>query len=92
MTLFDESDLAFLVNLQVDRVITQVEDVLLKDETACTCRTCRRDIAACVLSRIPAAYYGAPWQPMVSPVPSDDELGRIIQEAIERVRQNPHHS
>ena len=97
MQIFDQIDVGFLSNQVLKPALAQIDAALVGDAAACTCRTCRRDLAAFVLSGLPAVYHGSEDSEDSEDNVANDSvfdrvaLQRLIAQGIQRVGRNPHH-
>ncbi|MCP4214044.1 MAG: late competence development ComFB family protein [bacterium] len=90
MPLFDLQDREVVRNVNEDIVFAEVERLLMESSVQCTCRDCRRDVAAIVLNSLPPRYQVSHilLQP---PEGLRDTMEREIEKAFELVSRRPHH-
>lgn len=84
-------------NLQEERVINLIREVLEEDEfvTACRCQQCFIDMAAIALNKLPPEYVSDKFLKFPEPPEmvraKDEQAMNAIRDAARKVRSNPHH-
>lgn len=83
-----------LVNLMEETVLNKI-DQLWKQTDYCKCDTCRFDVAAFALNRLPARYVhsqeGALFHKFeASTTQTDAEITAVVYQAIQKVGEDPH--
>ncbi len=72
-------------------------DKVLKDEQACTCRRCKMDVMAIALNALPPQYVVSEEGricgicKLQGLLPNKVEVYRAVLEAVQMVKQRPHH-
>jgi len=89
-----ESNTRFKVhNANYDKVSYFIEKLLSESEHYCGCLRCRMDTAALALNTLPPHYFVDPTNLTSSEIGSPWILIELaVKEALERVRENPHHT
>jgi competence protein ComFB len=92
MDIYDQQDIEVLQNRTVDHALPIIERMMKQRKDVCTCRDCRRDIAAIVLNKLPARYIICEQHAgQLRDFPSEEEVSSIVEEAFQTIKRHPHH-
>lgn len=88
---YNDFSLEHIRNRQESRVAEAMRDLLPSAKDFCGCRLCVEDVYAIALNELPAHYvqHGA-WVLRKQP-PTDDDVRRIVGDALDKVRVRPNH-
>ncbi len=96
MSIRDEYDFEFLVNEAERLVLQQLEKQLGETVSACKCRDCVLDMAACALNNVKPLYrvslLGTLYAHALDGSEYEQEVSNAVREAIRRVATNTAHS
>ncbi|MDH4224737.1 MAG: late competence development ComFB family protein [Deltaproteobacteria bacterium] len=86
----NDCDLSHIRNRNELRVIRLLRKQLPEEKDFCGCRICVEDVYAATLNTIPPQY-AQTGSILMEHKPSDDEILRVLHQAIARVKHNPTH-
>lgn len=93
MVYFDETDKTAIYNVNEPMVFVEIEHMFDKNKDICTCKDCRRDIAAIVLNQLNPKYHASAEHPYASrehAIPGK-KIKLEIERAFSIVAEHPHH-
>lgn len=88
---FNKYSLDKVRNRQEARVIDTMEQLLSGAGEFCGCRLCVEDVYAISLNAVPAHYVQAGSMILRQQPPSQQDLARVVQDAIDKVKVRPNH-
>lgn len=78
-------------NRQEPRVVAAMRDLLPKDSDFCGCRLCVEDVYAIALNNLPAHYIQSGALMLGKKPPTEGDVHRAVQDALDIVRVRPNH-
>lgn len=88
---FNDYSLEKIRNRQEVRVAAAMRDLVPLTEDFCGCRLCVEDVYALALSALPAQYVQSGSMMVRPPAPTDEDVRRAVQDALDKVRVRPNH-
>jgi len=88
---FNDFTLDGIRNRQEARVAAAMRQLLPDDTGFCGCRLCVEDVYAMALNALPAHYTQSGSLVLRRNPPTDDDVRRIVADAIDTVRVRPNH-
>jgi len=78
-------------NRQEARVVASMRDLLPGAEDFCGCRLCVEDVYAIALNELPSHYVQSGSMVLRKNPPTDEDIRRAVQDALDKVRVRPNH-
>lgn len=88
---FNDFSLEKIRNRQEPRVAAAMRDLLPLAPDFCGCRLCVEDVYALSLNSLPAQYVQTGAMIVRQRMPSDDDIRKAVQDALDVVRERPNH-